>query len=297
MIRSMTGFGRGEAQAAGYGFLVEIKSVNHRFLNTNLRLPREFAQLESVLAVRCSQRCERGHLDVRLEVHRPEDVDGRGPRLNLAVLDRVMEFIAGLEGLPGVAGSVDAGTLLGLPGVIDWEPEPIALDAECFVAGAGAALDLALEALVASRSAEGRTLDVEFRERLATIERWRSRAAERAPEREARERERLREKVNAFLGDRVPELDQRIAQEVVLLADRVDVSEELARMRAHLDHFEAELDSDGGAVGRKLTFLLQELGREANTLAAKANDTVMQQAAIEIKSELEKMREQAENVE
>ncbi|MBA3583057.1 MAG: hypothetical protein H0W36_00760, partial [Gemmatimonadetes bacterium] len=86
MIRSMTGFGRGEAQAAGYGFLVEIKSVNHRFLNTNLRLPREFAQLESVLAARCSQRCERGHLDVRLEVHRPEDIDGRGPRLNLAVL-------------------------------------------------------------------------------------------------------------------------------------------------------------------------------------------------------------------
>lgn len=296
MIRSMTGFGRGESQAGAGRFLVEIKSVNHRFLNTSVRLPREFAHLESALVSRCAERCERGHLDVRLEVGREDGASGEEPRLNRPVLDRMLEIVAGLEGMRGIEGGVSAAALLGLPHVIEWGPEPLVLDGENMVSGAVAALDRALDELMVSREADGRALEDDFRERLASIERWRVEAARRSPEREARERERLREKVDALLAERDPELDRRIAQEVVLLADRVDVSEELTRMRAHLDHFAAELDAEG-AVGRKLTFLLQELVREANTLASKANDPEMQQAAIEIKSELEKMREQAENVE
>lgn len=297
MIRSMTGFGRGDAQAGGYGFLVEIKSVNHRFLNTNLRLPREFGQIESALARRCAERCERGHLDVRFELARGDGAVVGGPRLNHAVLDRLLKIVDGLRDVGRVKGEISAEALLGLPGVIDWESEPIALDADAFLAGAGVALDRALDELVASRAVEGEALERDLRERLATIERWRSELVERAPQREARERERLGEKVQALLADREEGLDHRVAQEIVLLADRLDVSEELTRMRAHLDHLEAELDSEEPSVGRKLTFLLQELGREANTIAAKANDAGMQQASIEIKSELEKMREQAENVE
>jgi uncharacterized protein (TIGR00255 family) len=297
VIRSMTGFGRGEAQAGGYRFLVEIKSVNHRFFNTKLRLPREFGQIESALARRCAERCERGHLDIRLELARGDGAVLGGPRLNHAVLDRILKIVDGLEGLRTVKGGISAQALLALPGVIDWEPEPIALDAEAFLAGAGAALDGALDGLVASRTAEGGALERDLRERLAAIERWRSQLVEQAPQREARERERLGEKVRVLLADGDEGLDHRVAQEIVLLADRLDVSEELTRMRAHLDHLEAELDSGEPSIGRKLTFLLQELGREANTIAAKANDAGMQQAAIEIKSELEKMREQAENVE
>ncbi|HUP00116.1 MAG TPA: YicC/YloC family endoribonuclease [Gemmatimonadota bacterium] len=297
MIRSMTGFGRGEAQSAGYRFLVEIRSVNHRFLNAHVRLSREFAHLESALAGRCAARCDRGHLDIRLEVERDGGADGAGPRLNRAVLDRFLEIADALAGAKGVRGGIEIGALLSLPGVVDAEPEPIALGDRAFLAGAGEALDAALAELVAGREAEGRALEADFRERLAAIERWRSEIALRAPEREARERDRLREKVVALIGHPDETLDWRIAQEVVLLADRMDVTEELIRIRAHLDHLEAELDGSGGAVGRKMTFLLQELVREANTVSAKANDPVMQQAAIEIKAELEKMREQAENVE
>ncbi|MCK5438569.1 MAG: DUF1732 domain-containing protein, partial [Gemmatimonadetes bacterium] len=160
------------------------------------------------------------------------------------------------------------------------------------------ALSAALAELVASRSTEGEALEREFQSRLETIERWRQVLQERAPEREPRERHRLRDKVQALVPELAEELDHRVAQEIVLIADRLDISEELMRMRTHIEQFGSELAAaNGGAVGRKLTFLIQEMNREANTVAAKANDAEMQQAAIEIKSEMEKLREQAENVE
>ena len=297
MIRSMTGFGRGESQFDGYRFLVEIKSVNHRFLNTSLRLPREFGHLESALTARCATRCERGHLSVKLDVEPIEGGQVRGPRLNREILDRFLEFAESLDALPGVTGRLGADALLTLPGVLEWEPAPIRLGDDEFLAGAGAALDIALDAVVASRTTEGRALEVDLRERLDALEQCRARLVELAPAREARERERIRVKLAELMPIEDAALEQRVAQEVVLHADRVDVSEELTRMRAHLEHFRSELEASGKAVGRKLTFLLQELHREANTIGSKANDPEMQRVAIEIKSELEKMREQSENVE
>ena len=297
MIRSMTGFGRGESQSGGYRFLVEIKSVNHRFLNLSFRLPREFGHLESALTARCQARCDRGHLSVKLDVEAAGEGAGRGPRVNRDTLDRVIELARSLDALPEVVGHLSLDTLLTLHGVVEWEPPPIALDDAAFLAGATAALDQALGGLVESRSSEGRALEADFRERLAALELCRGKLALLAPAREERERERLRAKVEELLPERDAALDQRIAQEVVLHADRLDVSEELTRMRAHLDHFEAELASAESGVGRKLTFLLQELNREGNTIGSKANDAEMQRLAIEIKAELEKMREQAENVE
>ncbi|MGH7565401.1 MAG: YicC/YloC family endoribonuclease [Gemmatimonadota bacterium] len=297
MIRSMTGFGRGEAVSSGYRFAVEIKSVNHRFLNLNVRLPRAFAHLESRVTALCSSRCERGHLHVSIEIEREgEDVGGR-PRLNRTVLDRYIEIVADLEGLGADGRGVSADTLLGLPGVVEWEAEEVAMADEAFLEGASGAVGGALDALIDSRRTEGRALFEDFRTRLDTIESHRRRVEELAPLREQRERERLREKVRTLLQDPAEEIQRRIEEEIVLLADRVDVSEELTRMRAHLDHFAAELESEEGSIGRKLTFLLQELGREANTIGSKASDPEIQKSAIEIKVELEKMREQAENVE
>ena len=297
MIRSMTGFGRGESQSDGYRFLAEIKSVNHRFLNTSFRLPREFGHLESALTARCAARCERGHLSVKLDVEPVGGGGGRGPRLNNEILDQVLELSKALAALPEITGRLSMDSLMTLHGVVDWEPPAITLGDEQFLAGAGAALDAALDGVVESRSTEGRALEADMRARIEMLEQCRARLMELAPAREARERERLQRKLGELLPERDPALDQRIAQEVVLHADRLDVSEELTRMRAHLDHFEAELTSSEVAVGRKLTFLLQELHREANTVGSKANDPEMQRVAIEVKSELERMREQAENVE
>jgi uncharacterized protein (TIGR00255 family) len=297
VIRSMTGFGRGEAVFSGYRFAVEIKSVNHRFLNLTVRMPRAFAHLESRVTALCSSRCERGHLNVSIELEREGEDAGHGPRLNRKVLDRYLEIVSDLEDVGADGRGFSTGSLLALPGVVEWEAEEISIADEAFLEGAGAALAAALEALVESRSTEGRALLADFRARLDAIEASRGRIGELSPLREERERERLREKVRGLLEDPAQELERRIEQEIVLLADRVDVSEELTRLRAHLDHFAAELDADGGSIGRKLTFLLQELGREANTIGSKASDPEIQKAAIEIKTELEKMREQAENVE
>lgn len=297
MIRSMTGYGRGEAEAGGYRFLAEIKSVNHRFLNTNIRLPREFSHLESFVTALCAERCERGHLSVSIELGPAEGSEAGGPRLNRDVLDRLLEIAEGLQGLPGVRGGVSIEALLDLPGVLLWEPES-SLDEATFREGAGRALGAALEGVVESRSVEGTALERDFRARVKAIRGLSERIEALAPQREERERERLRVKVRALLDGSDPEaLDQRVMQEIVLLADRLDMSEELTRMAAHLDYFEAELGRDGESVGRKLTFLLQEIGREANTIAAKSNDAEMQRLAIDVKAELEKMREQAENVE
>jgi uncharacterized protein (TIGR00255 family) len=300
MIRSMTGYGRGEVETGGYRFLAEIKSVNHRFLNTHIRLPREFSHLESFVAARCAARCERGHLAVNVEIEAARRADGGSPRLNHEVLDRLLSIAAGLEGLPGVRGGMSVESLLELPGVLVWEPETV-VEETTFRDGAGRALDAALDGVVASRSTEGQALAGDFATRLAKLRELRNGVEALAPEREERERERLQSKVRALVGDEdaitIDQIDQRVAQEIVFLADRLDVSEELTRMAAHLDHFEAEVEASGEAVGRKLTFLLQELGREANTIASKANDAEMQRLAIDMKSELEKMREQAENVE
>lgn len=293
----MTGFGRGEAVSSGYRFAAEIKSVNHRFLNLSVRLPRAFAHLESRLAALCSSRCERGHLHVSIELEREGEDAGSGPRLNRAVLDRYLEIVADLQGLAAMQGGVSADTLLGLPGLVEWEAEEIAMQDDAFLEGASEALETALDQLVESRRTEGRSLLDDFRARMEVVEAHRRRVEELAPQREERERARLREKVRSLLEERASEADQRIEAEIVLLADRVDVSEELTRLRAHLDHFAAELDSGSGSVGRKLSFILQELGREANTIGSKALDPEIQKSAIEIKAELEKMREQAENVE
>lgn len=293
----MTGFGRGETEADGYLFRVEIKSVNHRYFNVNLRLPREFSHLENRLAGVLSSRVERGHLNVGLDVETAAGGGSRGPRLDREVLDGYLEIVESLEGLWNVRkGGVTVEALLGLPGVIAWEDEAIELDDASFLAGAESALEAALLGLIESRETEGRALESDLRDRLATIESWRAKIEERAPLREARERERLRAKIAELIGDLDEMLVERLEKEVVLLADRLDVAEELTRMAAHLELFGAELDADG-AVGRKLTFILQEMLREANTIGSKANDPEMQQAAIEIKSEIEKMREQAENVE
>ena len=297
MIRSMTGFGRAETQLGAHRVLVEIKSVNHRFLNTKMRMPREYARFENELASRCSDRCSRGHLSVRIEVAENGSAQA-GPVLNSAVTDRLIDLAEELAQRAGIVNDLSVSGVLSTPGAIEWEgvAEPMP-DAE-FRSAAMEALESALDGLVESRRVEGDAIERDLRARLATIEEWRRTLAGQAPQREEQERERLREKLVALLPEASDEVEARVAQEIVLLADRLDISEELARLGSHVEGFLAELDgAASGGVGRKLTFVIQEMNREANTIAAKANNATMQQAAIEIKAELEKLREQVENVE
>jgi uncharacterized protein (TIGR00255 family) len=290
----MTGFGRGEASGEGVRLVVEVRTVNHRYFNAALRVPREFAALEQALTARVKERIERGHAAVGFELV-PDGRPESGYVVNREVLQGYLGALSELNELVGGAGAVDLAQLLALPGVVERAARQT-LPEEAFLALATRALDEALAGLVALREQEGERLAEDLRSRLAGIEAAVERIAALSPERERRERERLSAKLADLLGERDELGELRLAQEIALLADRLDIAEETTRFRAHVALFRETLAGDAPA-GRQLTFILQEMLREVNTMGAKANDSRIAQEVIAVKNELEKLREQAENIE
>jgi uncharacterized protein (TIGR00255 family) len=290
----MTGFGRGEASADGIRLTVEIKTVNHRYFSSSMRLPREHVGLEQRLTAHVKQRVERGHAALSF------DLVWEGGNQAAHALNRELaqSYLAALQELRRLAGSearVDLAQVLSLPGMIERTVRE-GPDERVFLMLATSALDQALDDLVALREQEGARLAEDLNQRLGEIERAISRIAELAPAREVRERGRLTAKL-ADLGTALDAAaENRILQEVALLADRVDISEELTRFRAHAALFRDTLAA-GGPAGRQLTFVLQEMLREVNTMGSKAADSRISQEVIVVKNELEKLREQAENIE
>src|SRR5687767_179365 len=287
----MTGFGAAEGPAGGGRLRVELRTVNHRFFNFAPKLPGDLAALEGELRERLRREFDRGHVTAQVRwVEAPERalaliVDTERARA-IAVRLRELRAAANLD------GSIDVDLVARQPDVLRWE-------------GGGAA-DVAwaeLEPIVAAASAdcramrerEGTALVDELRRRLDLMEDGARAIAERAPERLVRERDRLRAAVAELLDGRAAD-EQRIAQEVALAADRLDITEELVRFAAHVSASREAL-AGGRPAGKQLGFLAQELGREINTMGAKANDAAITQRVIAMKGELEKFREQLENLE
>jgi uncharacterized protein (TIGR00255 family) len=289
----MTGFGAAEGRLAAGAVRVEIRSVNHRYLSVALKAPPEIAPFESEVRERLRRDFERGHLTV--SVRWLEAGPARsGPTLRLDV-DRAREAMARLRELK---------TAVGLNGEITLELVARQPDVFTTVEPDGAPVEWpGLESILgraaaecrAMRDREGRVLAEELEGRLALLRALRAEVAARAPARLGRERDRLRAQVGELLDGRAVD-EGRLAQELAFLADRLDVTEELVRLGAHLDACCAALAGDR-AVGKQLGFLAQEMGREVNTIGAKANDAVMQHAVVEMKGELERFREQLENLE
>src|SRR5881296_3209351 len=290
MVRSMTGFGRAEASGESIAVTVEARSVNHRHLDVALRLPRAFAALELEARRLVQSRLERGRVDVNVQLTplgggaaQRVQVDAALAREYVARA-RALALELGLEGAPNLAWVLER------PGVVRLEePEPVEPVAPWPLLAE--ALGRALDELVARRTAEGdrladalRTLHAELTAAVAAV-------AARAPVTAARREERLR----VLLAETAID-EARIVTEAAIWADKSDVTEELARLRAHLAEFTLLLDK-GGPVGRPLDFLIQELNREVNTVASKADDLEMSQAALAAKSVLEKIREQVQNLE
>ena len=292
MIRSMTGFGRAEGSRGAVVVTVEARSVNHRHLDVALRLPRALAGLELDARRLVQSRLERGRVDVAVQLALQA---GQAPaRLKLDV-DLAREYLVQARALAAavdVRGEPDVAWVLDRPGVLRLE-ETEAMPAEPWPALAEA-LGLALDELVARREAEGERLARELRALHAELAALIATLAARAPAAAARREERLRERLQSLLGDGVDEA--RILTEAAVWAERSDVAEELARLRAHLAEFALLLDK-GGPVGRPLDFLLQELHREVNTVGAKADDLEMSQAMLAAKGVLERIREQVQNLE
>jgi uncharacterized protein (TIGR00255 family) len=290
-LLSMTGYGHGSAPCLGGKVGVEVRTVNHKYCDVKTRLPRDFNPLEPRLGSAVKARLARGHIEV--SVRWEELPPGRTEvRVDLPRARAILEAFEKLRDALGLAGEVDL-ALLDAHDVVAVQEVPGA--PEDLWPGLSAALESALDACVAMREAEGRALLADLLARCDRLDALRADAAAIAPrilaDLEARLRERLAELASGVAVD-----PARLAQEVAFWAERADVAEELKRLESHLAQLR-EIALAGGPVGRKLDFLCQELNREINTLGAKSQSVEMTRIALEFKSELEKAREQIQNVE
>jgi uncharacterized protein (TIGR00255 family) len=296
LIRSMTGFGRARFEAPGGPFEVELRSVNHRYLDVRVRLPRVLAVLEGEVRTHLQGRFDRGKVDVSVQV--PASATA-APQLevDLEVVRGYLEAAATLRDRHGLEGDLDVEDLLALPGVARFaerEPEVEALREPLL-----AHIDASAEAADAMRRAEGEALAHELEARLNGVVSLCEQLEGRAGEVQVSVRDRLRKRSEALAQETGVRDDGRLQYEIVQAADRLDITEETVRLRSHVEQFSAALAEAGPGepVGRRLDFLLQEFSREANTIGSKGSDAPIAHLVVALKTQLERMREQVQNVE
>jgi uncharacterized protein (TIGR00255 family) len=292
-IRSMTGFAQAKGQVNNLAFNVSIKSVNHRFLDLHFRLPSNTDSLEMSMRRVLKEKLARGHVDVNLSFEQ----SGAIPlSLNRALVSGYIQAFRAAAIEAGIAAEPDLNAVLRLPGALDTNVAP---SDEELTPAVLPKLEQAVDQLNRVREEEGRAMDRELRERMESI---RKACAEVAIFRDAVLKtysERLRSRIQEWLGSSVDQ--ERILQEAAVLADRSDIQEELVRLKNHVEHFLGLLDGMG-EVGKKMDFLLQEMNREANTLLSKtsglAGDAArITEAGLAMKADIEKSREQVQNIE
>ena len=290
----MTGFGAADGEVGGGRVSVEVRSVNHRFFSPSIKLPGALSRWEGDARDALKRGVTRGHVTLSARFEREEDGGAESP-IDEARFASYVAQLRGLQARHAMADTLNVGTILRMPDVFSGSVrEEMPVEAGAQLVGI---VERAVVALLAMRSAEGARLVSYLDERLAVVERALDRIAIRAPARVTEQRDRLRTAVRE-LTDGLAVDETRLAQEIALLADRLDVQEELSRFRAHIAAFRAALTAaqpDG--VGKRLGFLLQEMLREANTTGSKGNDAAIVADVLQIKEELERIREQVENLE
>jgi uncharacterized protein (TIGR00255 family) len=268
---------------------VELRTVNHRFFSPSIKLPSELSRWEPEVREALRRKIARGHVTLSARTERTSSTSSIDEQrfANYAAMLRDLRDRHGLD------GTIDVATILRMPDVLASDDD----GSEASPAELTSIVESAIESLTKSRAEEGKRLAGYLLERLGVVDAALSRIAARAPERIIAQRDRLRESVRVLTEGMAVD-EQRIAQEIAILADRLDVGEELHRFASHIAAFRAALEQSGGEpVGKRLGFLLQEMLREANTTGSKANDAAMLQDVVTIKEELERIREQVENLE
>lgn len=290
-MRSMTGCGNGKIQRDGWEVSVDLKTVNHRFLDIGIKLPRALSFLEQTLRDRISGKIRRGHADVFLTVKRTDssalsvDCDP-----NLAAL--YVEAARRLSDTTGVLNDMTVSRLMSMDGVLILNERE--MDEELVAAICAEAADSAADQLVRMREREGSHLKEDLAYHLDAAEALRISIQKRAPMVVIEYREKLENRLKTLLAE--PVEPQRIAQETAIIADRCAIDEELSRLDSHIRQMRKYLDAEG-EIGKKMDFLIQEMNREANTIGSKASDAAIAQNVVDLKSEIEKLREQIQNVE
>ncbi|MDX6403915.1 MAG: hypothetical protein QOH70_1370 [Blastocatellia bacterium] len=289
----MTGFGHGAASGDEFTVAVEIKTVNNRYLDIHLRLSQELSPLEMMIRKRIGARLSRGRVDLNINFER---TGATTYEINGPLIAGYVSAMRDIQKQFDLPGDIDVSAVARLPGAL--APTRDGLD-ETNMTGLERALDEALDSLESMRENEGAALAEEMRLRLTKIEIEVPIIEAAAAGLADAYRQRLQKRIDELLarGAQAVDLDAgRLAQEVAYLADRSDISEELARLRSHIEQFRAAIDAEG-EVGKRLDFLLQELNREANTVLSKSTEISIKDAGLAIKAEVEKLREQVQNVE
>jgi uncharacterized protein (TIGR00255 family) len=292
LIRSMTGFGVAAAAKGGISARVEVRSVNHRYLQVKARLSSDLAHLEPGIEAAVRESLDRGSVSVSASVER--EAASRTARVNPEVARRYQKSLASLAKELGLRDGLSLEALIGLPGVLGSgeDDRERRREDELVLQCARKAVD----ALVKMRATEGKSLLADLRKNAKGIAGLVTTVGKRMPVVVREHHESLKKRVEELLDGRQIVRSEDLAREVALIADRMDVGEELARLSSHLDQWESLLGK-GGAIGRQLDFLVQELLREANTIGSKCNDAAVAHAVVELKTLIERLREQVQNVE
>lgn len=292
MIKSMTGYGRAEAVCQNKSIIVEAKSVNHRFLEIILRMPSALFPLELEYKKKIAERFKRGRIEVFIKFE-GEGADVSKVNLNLEIARDYFNVLNRLNEEFNLQSPITVQTLAGFRDIFS-PPAETQIDAD-FLNQVEKTFLQALDILAGMRQEEGlamfQDMQMRLKEIAETLENIKSRAPQVVLEYQKRLSERVKELTDGYALD-----EARLAQEVAMMADRTDITEEIVRMNSHIGQFEALLQSEG-TEGRKIDFLLQEMNREINTIGSKVSDVAITRHVIEVKSELGKLREQAQNIE
>lgn len=293
MVSSMTGFGRGMAAQDGREMTVELKSVNHRYLDLSFRMPRHISFAEDTLRTALNDSLSRGHVDVYVN-YRNTRSDAKEVRIDTALLGAYLKSVKAAAAELREENDMTLSNALRLPDVTDIVEADE--DDEAVKALTKEAVDKAIAELITARRGEGERLANDLTARLATVDELRGKIETRAPMVVEEYRIKLNERIEAMLGGTVEVDAQRLATEVALFADKASIDEELVRLKSHTAQAR-ELLSQSEAAGRRLDFVVQEMNREFNTIGSKANDAEIAKLVILGKAELEKIREQVQNIE
>lgn len=293
MIKSKTGFGRCELADGERKFTIEMKGVNHRYLDVNIRMPKKLNFFETAIRNLLKQSVSRGKVDIFITY---EDLsEGQAVlKYNETLAKEYLVCLKQMEESFGLENDIRVSTLSRYPEVLTMEEQ--ALDAEEIWNVLKKAMEGALEQFVETRTMEGENLKKDILSKLDGMQKLVAYIEERSPEIVKEYREKLEEKVKELLEDSQID-DGRIAAEVVIFADKICTDEEVVRLKSHISHMQEVLRSEESGIGRKLDFIAQEMNREANTILSKANDLEVSNCGIDLKTEIEKVREQIQNIE
>ena len=295
MIRSMTGFGLGELNTEIGRFTVEVKSVNNRACNVIVKLPETLLSLESQVSSYIRSRISRGQVNVSVVLSKNGGIAGKKFILDRELAREYCEQLEGVRKYLSLTDSISLSTIVILPGVINVEEPEENVDEIWPVVQR--ALAMAVDQLIEMRETEGTAILEDLSCRLGIMSELTERISARAPEVVEEYRQRLQRRIGELLQEQITIDESRIAMEVAIMAERCDITEEIVRLRSHIHQIMDSLKDSEEPVGRHLDFILQEINREVNTIASKANDAQISAGCIRFKGETEKMREQVHNIE